>query len=1253
MTQRTTKQLKLRRGNTAEHSNFVGAVGEITVDTDLKTIRVHDGSTAGGFPLMRGDATINSIPWTSVTNRPTLFSGAYADLTGKPTLFSGDYADLTNKPTLFSGDYADLTNKPTIPEVPTDVSAFTNDSEYVTSTQLSNSTAGLVQLLTNSLALKANINQIPVVPTDVSAFNNDANYATETYVNNEINSLINGAPGALNTLNELSLALSNDENFSTTVVNSLANKVNSDDLALVATTGSYTDLTNKPTVLAIAPQWTANHTLLPGGENTRYLVGDAVYNNGNIYVANYENESMPVSDPIYWTNIGTGNRLNIDGRDIPNITYDQLTNKPTIPADVSDLTDTTSLLSGGGINTGYFRFNNNILYTNAGQSIYIDPSNDEGDTGFIFVPGPGTADIDPVQIYNQLSGGVRIGSSDSLWTFGSSGTLTLPNNTTVGNNLEGTYSSSFLCLPWGVNDQTSGLFSSNSITRPLFNPLISTISVGWFVSGPGLSGVKEITDIVEMGEGDRAFIVDLTDGSLWADLSVNIPYRFYSPDYALTLNGTKLTVNSNEWKFNQAGHLTVPGDIHEKVGNDLEIAVHNNRNNDGTPGSAVLSLTNNDAVDSQTYTTLEVGAYGIKLNTDYEGVFTGARRTWEFKRNGTLTFPDLTEQTTAWTGSVSLISSGPTAPGSAVVAGENDVDFNFSDGVSTAVSVTRNSEIVSSKPAGLTLASNFDVKIVTDFTDNNRTWTFEGSTGNVELPRGSIIGETSNTTIITPPTATPDQSLVIRPTASQWTIESSGFVVYGSPITITLTLQSWTYFGTVNYEITGPGVTEQSLGRPLTGKLIYAGVYGGPDAQSVTWTIPAQSNITEFTFTVTGVDGVPSTGPGETDPALYYNFEFNAMPTGYATTVTNNGISNTEFSHIHLVAGDPVTVDLYLGDDDQYVKIEKNAGDVVIGTNANTKNWRFGTDGILTFPGGANIIDLPGATLDDSALILGAGTTINENVRAARIAVNGSVEGVAIGAGANDWTFTNDGKLHLPTGGDIVDSGGVSVLGGGGGFSGNYNDLTNKPTLFDGAYSSLTGTPTLATVATSGSYTDLSNTPAPYSLPTATGSVLGGVKIGPGISIDGNGVISTTNTTNQNTSTTSNVTFNNVTATGQIVESFQTYSTSIGSGETVTLNCANGNLWNVTSTVAGNWTAAVTNFAITLGQASSVTLIINQGATAHLPTTLTINGTATTINWQGGAVPVGNNNKKDIMSFSVLQTGASAYLVFGQLVTFG
>jgi hypothetical protein len=50
----------------------------------------------------------------------------------------------------------------------------------------------------------------------------------------------------------------------------------------------------------------------------------------------------------------------------------------------------------------------------------------------------------------------------------------------------------------------------------------------------------------------------------------------------------------------------------------------------------------------------------------------------------------------------------------------------------------------------------------------------------------------------------------------------------------------------------------------------------------------------------------------------------------------------------------------------------------------------------------------------------------------------------------------------------------------------------------------------LATVAVSGEYADLKNAPAAYTLPTASATVLGGVKIGTGITIDTNGVISAT-----------------------------------------------------------------------------------------------------------------------------------------------
>jgi hypothetical protein len=46
-----TTQLQLRRGNTAQTAIFTGAVGEVTVNTQKKTLIVHDGVTAGGTEI--------------------------------------------------------------------------------------------------------------------------------------------------------------------------------------------------------------------------------------------------------------------------------------------------------------------------------------------------------------------------------------------------------------------------------------------------------------------------------------------------------------------------------------------------------------------------------------------------------------------------------------------------------------------------------------------------------------------------------------------------------------------------------------------------------------------------------------------------------------------------------------------------------------------------------------------------------------------------------------------------------------------------------------------------------------------------------------------------------------------------------------------------------------------------------------------------------------------------------------------------
>ena len=46
-----SKQWQIRRGTTAQNDSFTGAEGELTMDTTLKGLRIHDGSTEGGIEV--------------------------------------------------------------------------------------------------------------------------------------------------------------------------------------------------------------------------------------------------------------------------------------------------------------------------------------------------------------------------------------------------------------------------------------------------------------------------------------------------------------------------------------------------------------------------------------------------------------------------------------------------------------------------------------------------------------------------------------------------------------------------------------------------------------------------------------------------------------------------------------------------------------------------------------------------------------------------------------------------------------------------------------------------------------------------------------------------------------------------------------------------------------------------------------------------------------------------------------------------
>jgi hypothetical protein len=55
------QQVLLRRGNTALASAYTGPIGEVILDTDLHTLRVQDGNTAGGVMTLATQAQIDTL----------------------------------------------------------------------------------------------------------------------------------------------------------------------------------------------------------------------------------------------------------------------------------------------------------------------------------------------------------------------------------------------------------------------------------------------------------------------------------------------------------------------------------------------------------------------------------------------------------------------------------------------------------------------------------------------------------------------------------------------------------------------------------------------------------------------------------------------------------------------------------------------------------------------------------------------------------------------------------------------------------------------------------------------------------------------------------------------------------------------------------------------------------------------------------------------------------------------------------------
>ena len=88
-------QVQFRRGSKPENDAFKGAVGEVTVDTTKQTLRVHDASKLGGYPLLRDDGTNSELDESKYATLVANHSSFKNKSQQKSQLFVGLFSDFS------------------------------------------------------------------------------------------------------------------------------------------------------------------------------------------------------------------------------------------------------------------------------------------------------------------------------------------------------------------------------------------------------------------------------------------------------------------------------------------------------------------------------------------------------------------------------------------------------------------------------------------------------------------------------------------------------------------------------------------------------------------------------------------------------------------------------------------------------------------------------------------------------------------------------------------------------------------------------------------------------------------------------------------------------------------------------------------------------------------------------------------------------------------------------------------------------
>ena len=181
-------QLKLRGGPTAQSQNFVGAEREITVDTGLKALRIHDGVTPGGHLV--------ELATSAASSRSVVASDSSSQLEAVRVVLQQtiDDAILARDAAIAAGDTAVTT-------------AYTAADTAVTAAYTAADTA----ITTAYAAADA------AVTTAFTSADATTLASANSYTDTQIATVLDGSPDLLNTLNEIAAAIGDDADFITTL----------------------------------------------------------------------------------------------------------------------------------------------------------------------------------------------------------------------------------------------------------------------------------------------------------------------------------------------------------------------------------------------------------------------------------------------------------------------------------------------------------------------------------------------------------------------------------------------------------------------------------------------------------------------------------------------------------------------------------------------------------------------------------------------------------------------------------------------------------------------------------------------------------------------------------------------------------------------------------------------------------------------------------------------------------------------------